>query len=154
MEYYNYHICEEGWIISKTTGHPLAVHADKKGYCRVTLKHGDGGKTHLVHRLVAKKFVPNPNNYPQVNHLDGNKSNNHYQNLEWCTCQQNNDHAIAIGLVKRGKDRPNSKLSDEQVVKLRELREQGLTYYELGEIFNITYQSAHRVCTRQTYTHI
>lgn len=154
MEYYNYHICEEGWILSKKTGKPLSPHLDKKGYNRVTLKHKDGGKTLLVHRLVAIKFIPNPSNYPQVNHKDGNKSNNHHENLEWCTCQQNNDHAIAHGLVKRGSARPNSKLSDEDVLDMRQLRLEGLTYYQLAEIFGVSYQCAHRVCDRQTYIHI
>ena len=58
------------------------------------------GKKATVHRLVAKAFIPNPNNYPTVNHIDGNKSNNCVENLEWCTQQYNNQHSLDTGLRK------------------------------------------------------
>lgn len=59
----------------------------------------DGKQKHeYVHRLVAKAFIANPNNYPQVNHLDGNPRNNKAENLEWCTQAQNAAHAYKIGL--------------------------------------------------------
>lgn len=153
--YENYIITMEGSVISKLTNRQIYVHVNKKGYHFVRLKHNDGGKTHLVHRLVAELYVPNPENKPQVNHLDGNKSNNNHWNLEWCTCQENNDHAVSTGLVKRGSDRPNSKLSDEQVVMIRFARSfHKMKYYQLAKLFGVAYQTAHKVCTRKTYTHI
>jgi hypothetical protein len=57
-------------------------------------------KTLSVHRLVATIFILNPNDYNEVNHIDGNRSNNNVSNLEWCSRQQNIDHAIACNLVK------------------------------------------------------
>lgn len=62
---------------------------DKGGYVRVQLYYNYTQKGFLVHRLVAKAFIPNPNNYPQVNHKDENKLNNCVNNLEWCTNKYN-----------------------------------------------------------------
>lgn len=56
----------------------------KNGYMRVILSDNGKNKTYFVHRLVAAAFIPNPDNLPQVNHKDENKSNNHVNNLEWC----------------------------------------------------------------------
>ena len=63
-----------------------------KGYMYVILSNLDRGRTFLVHRLVAKAFVPNPDNKPIVNHKDENKSNNSFDNLEWCTNLYNNTY--------------------------------------------------------------
>ena len=63
-----------------------------KGYMYVILSNCDRGKTFLVHRLVAKAFIPNPDNNPVVNHKDENKENNSVENLEWCTSLYNNTY--------------------------------------------------------------
>lgn len=69
------------------------------GYAMVELYRSDGTKKMcLVHRLVAEAFIPNPDGKPTVNHIDGNKLNNHVQNLEWATQGENNEHALRTGL--------------------------------------------------------
>ena len=65
------------------------------GYAQVTLYSDKKRSKILVHRLVADAFIPNPNNYPQVNHIDENPLNNCVDNLEWCTAKYNNDFGTA-----------------------------------------------------------
>lgn len=66
-----------------------------KGYKKVTLRKNNKSKYFFVHRLVAEVFIPNPNNYPHVNHKDENPSNNDFRNLEWCT----NDYNMSYGTL-------------------------------------------------------
>lgn len=152
--YKNYIVTKEGSIISKYTGKQLYVHTNKKGYQFVRLYVHGVSKTHLVHRVIAEIYIPKQMGKNEVNHIDGNKANNAVWNLEWVTAQENVKHSVDTGLVKRGSDRTNSKLSDSQVIEMRKLRKKGMNYYALGKLFNISYQGAHKICSRQTYTHI
>lgn len=65
-----------------------------KGYAQVKLQNKNQRKLYLVHRLVAEAFIPNPDNLPEVNHIDGNKQNNRVDNLEWCTRKENMIHSV------------------------------------------------------------
>ncbi len=73
----------------------------KNGYVYVQLWNNSSYKNIRLHKLVAQAFIPNPENKPQINHIDGNKQNNRIDNLEWCTCKENINHAWAIGLINR-----------------------------------------------------
>ena len=79
-------------------GRILKTQKDKKGYHRLRMTINRRRYSFKVHRLVAQAFVPNPNNNPQVNHKDGNKSNNSASNLEWVSNKENVHHAIENGL--------------------------------------------------------
>jgi hypothetical protein len=89
-----------------------------KGYKHVFLGNGDCSK---VHRLVAQAFIPNPENKKEVNHIDGNKLNNHVSNLEWVTHTENMRHASKNGLYNpsNGSKNGNSYFTEEQVKEIR-----------------------------------
>lgn len=89
------------------------VAQDKKGYLTVDLYKDGIASKRRINRLVAQEFIPNPDNKPEVNHIDGNKHNNNVSNLEWVTKKENCEHAWRTGLVKpsygmTGKKNPNS----------------------------------------------
>ena len=90
----------------------------RNGYLVVTalrgFRFGD-----LVHRQVAAAFIPNPDQKPQVNHKDGNKENNHVSNLEWSTGSENTQHAYNTGLSKKGSDHGQAKLTESDVLRIR-----------------------------------
>lgn len=93
-------VSDKGEIRSLLRGEPyiLKTNKDTKGYHRICVTVNRVKKSYKLHREVAKAFIPNPDNLPQVNHKDGNKDNNSVSNLEWCTNQQNALHAIENGL--------------------------------------------------------
>lgn len=81
----------------------LSLCVNYKGYLKAHLCKNNKGKKASVHRLVAEAFIPNIENLPQVNHIDGNKLNNCVTNLEWCTQEHNIQHAYKNGLIKHQK---------------------------------------------------
>lgn len=92
-----YEISNKGRLRNKTTNH-IYKQTNKKGdYFTIILYDDNHKKSVRIHRLVAKTFIPNPNNYPCVNHKDLNKQNNNVNNLEWCTQSYNVKHAIENG---------------------------------------------------------
>ena len=129
----DYIITREGKIISKKRGDKeVKPQPNGKGYLRVHI----AGKMYFVHRLVAEKYVPNPDNKPQVNHKDGNKLNNNADNLEWVTNQENRDHAMKNGLHLQGEACSWTKLTKKAVQFIREHTE--YSSRELTEMFGVS----------------
>lgn len=93
-----YQVSDTGLVKTTKTGRILRPAVSRQGYERVCLFKMDRERRYRVHRLVAEAFIPNPDNMPQVNHIDGNKRNNHVSNLEWVTNHENVIHAKEHGL--------------------------------------------------------
>lgn len=81
-------------------GKLIAQSENNKGYPLSNMSKGNKRYSRATHRLVAEAFIPNPENKPQVNHIDGDKENNNVDNLEWVTAKENTKHAIENGLMK------------------------------------------------------
>ena len=89
----NYCITRSGRVWSKHFKRYRTVADNGNGYKYVSLRVNDKSVVKYVHRLVGEHFIPNPHNYPEINHIDHNKANNHVSNLEWCTRQMNSRHS-------------------------------------------------------------
>jgi hypothetical protein len=100
------------------------------GYNKVALSIGKKLFTKKVHRLVAENFCEKKDAKHEVNHIDGNKLNNHYLNLEWVSHSKNVQHAFDNGLSKglKGSKNPNSKLTEQDVKEIREIASQQRKY--------------------------
>ncbi|HIT38246.1 MAG TPA: HNH endonuclease [Candidatus Onthousia faecipullorum] len=96
----------------------LCAHVNKKrGYVQILLTKEGKQKLYLCHRLVAETFIPNPNNYSEINHIDGNKQNNYVKNLEWCTHSENIKHAYNKSLIPETKNRPKGLKYKKEVLQ-------------------------------------
>ena len=102
----NYEVSNTGKVRNSNTGQILKGRVTKTGYEQVSLKMKDtlSFKNQYVHRLVAQYWVDNPLSKKEVNHIDGNKSNNHYLNLEWVTPSENSKHRVhSLKIIPKGK---------------------------------------------------
>lgn len=112
------------------------------------------GKKYLVHRLVAEKYIPNPENKKQVNHINGNKLDNRVENLEWTTPQENLYHRDNILKTCIWGDRAgNSKLSNTQAECIREEYSLGnTTYKKLSKKYKVCSTTIARIIRRETFS--
>lgn len=114
----NYFISEEGIVFRNNK--PLKPSLTNQGYFRLTLYLKGIPSYKNIHRLVAETYINNPNKYLFVNHLDGNKQNNHYTNLEWCDNSHNLKHAYRLGLKSaNGENNGRAKITKDTAIKIK-----------------------------------
>ena len=129
----------------------------KLGYPMLNLSKNKEMKGYLVHRLVALHFVDNVNGHPEINHINGIKDDNRATNLEWCTRDQNLEHARNTGLTKQnGTDSSLAKLTKDEVLKIREIYEKdsSITYEVLASTFNVGASTIGRVVRKEVYQNV
>jgi len=109
----------------------------RKNYYAVWLNKNNQSIPFSIHRLVASHFIPNIENKPSVNHINGNKFNNNDWNLEWCTAKENTNHAISKGLIvfSGGENSRGSKLKENEVYFILK---SDLTQQKLADKFNVS----------------
>lgn len=123
------------------------------GYLQVLL-HKNGAKIAArVHRLVAEAFIPNPLNKPCVNHINGIKTDNRVSNLEWCTFSENCQHAVMIGLKRRGHERVDATIKSEEIVKdiRRIYQKETISQRKLAAQFGMSKSSIQLLLANKTY---
>lgn len=143
-----YSVTEDGRVWSVWKQDYLRPMKTGNGYCHVCIhKH-----YFKIHRLVAQAYLPNPENKPQVNHIDGNKSNNHVSNLEWVTALENMQHALRV--LKQNRNIGKQKLDKETVYKIRELRVEGVSIAQIARDLGIARHFVQDVLRGHSYATI
>ena len=128
------------------------------GYLWARISKKGKKRMFLVHIEVAKAFINNPENKPQVNHKDGNKLNNNWNNLEWNTVSENTQHAYDTGLAKgaQGEKSGSAKLKNEDVLEIRRIAENGKygVLREIAKKYGIAASVISRIVNRKIWKHI
>ena len=106
----------------------------------------EGSKPIYIHKQVALAFVASDVNANEVNHIDGNKLNNSFDNLEWVTRIENARHAVDMGLYLSGEKHPNSRYSNKERKQMVELRGERYSYTEIARQFNCHKSTARSIC--------
>lgn len=133
---------------SRVKGRYLKYKKTSRGYLSLQLC----GKDCLIHRLVAKAFIPNPENKPQVNHIDGNKENNCIENLEWCTSSENNKHRYSSGLHNQdGVKNPASKFTEEDIINILDMISKSVSLSDISKIYNVSVSTISNIKNGKTY---
>lgn len=155
-------VSDLGRIYSKRTNKILKLGVSKTGYSVLSTRIGGrAGKAHCfrIHRLVAQAFIDNPEDKSCVNHKDGDKLNNHVINLEWCTQQENVQHAVDIGLTvaAKGENSGTSKLTNEQIRYIRRVYKPFCDTFgvrALAKKFGVVHSGISRIVNNKSWNHI
>jgi hypothetical protein len=149
----NYQISNLGRVKSNYRIKKLKGSITKKGYLSYKLYHINGSKKSFQsHQLVAKAFIDNIDGKTQVNHKDGNKLNNHVDNLEWVTCKENINHAIETGLRDKCINlRKQDLFGNGKINEVRMYIEKGLTNTEISKIYNCHHSTISKIRTNAHY---
>lgn len=125
-----------------------------ESYLSVNLSKGGMAKSHRIHVLVAKAFVPNPEKRPQVNHIDTNKRNNHYTNLEWRIRKGNAQHASDNGCIRKGAAHEWAVLSEDDVRDIKRRLKTKEVQRRIAEFYNVDPGTISSIKLGKSWKHI
>lgn len=150
-----YLISECGKLFIKESGKEVIGTVTEKGYKITTITCSSGRKVISFHRLVAMAWVDNPNNLKEVDHLDGNKLNNHASNLEWVTRGENIKRAYSLNFrTAVGVANANAKLSEQQVKEICEGVLSGLSNVQIEELTSVKRNLVSRIRCKKSWKSI
>ena len=151
-----YEISNFGNVRNIETGKLICGHTDKNGYVRINIYYHGKRYTKSIHRLVAKAFIPNPNDLPQVDHIDGNKSNNNLSNLRWVTASENIRAAFSNGLkTQYGENNPANKYSEKEIINASLLLQSGnYTCREVSDITGLTFETIGHISRKERWKNV
>lgn len=150
-----YSVTNTGIIINDEKNCIQKPHVSNRGYERVLLSYNGTRKYVSVHRLVAQYFIPNDDNLPEVNHIDGNKRNNNVTNLEWCTAEYNVKHSYDTNLNHSGESNSLATISNKQAKKICKLLEQNkLTMNEIAKEVGTTRKVVSHIKNKESWCRI
>lgn len=148
-------VSDHGNIRNNITGDTLSQQTQNSGYRIAHMNYNGKRVAKTVHRLVATAFIPNPENKPQVNHIDGNKLNNSVSNLEWATTSENIRHAGSKGLMTnrdekarermRKLGRKNAKANGDRLKQLNAAKRKPVVQYSLTDEFVKEWESVRAI---------
>jgi len=152
---YNYKISNAGRVMNKF-GRILKTLTNYNGYSVINIYNDSGMKQFRVSRLVAIYFVSNPEKKTQVNHKNGDKSDNRSSNLEWNTSLENITHAWKTGLTKTfGQGNGIAKLSEFQAIEILSLYSDGGTRHaDIAKMYNVSPSAINYLLARKSWKHL
>jgi len=138
-----------------STNQILKQSTTEKGYKFKMIKKDGVSTINYIHIAVAKAFIPNPDNLPEVNHKFGKKWDNRKTELEWSTSSDNMKHSYALGLQVslKGENHNMSKLTEKEVLEIRTLKGV-ITHKELGEKYGVSRQTISKIMNNTLWKHI
>ena len=136
-----------------------SVSASGKTYYRVAFRNKEGvRRSLLVHRLVAAAYIPNPDNLPFINHLNGVTTDNRVENLEWCTAKRNTQHAYDNGWIKMpsqsGERNSQAKLTEADARRVKELSRNGMGDTAISRETGINRSAVKDITKGKTWRHV